>query len=271
MADDDAWDLHLHSRYSWDTAPAHDLVAVCEAAIRAGLRGIAITDHFDSEPGAGVCNRRPSGDFDLTAMVRDVAAARESRPELTILSGLEYGEPHLNTRQAEAVRRDHAPDIVLGAVHAIVHDGDLLPVEDVFPHEGIDSTLERYLDHVLLMVEEAPIDVLAHLEYPLRYLPAGSHRPEQHADRYRHIISAAAIRGISIEYNTKSAARMLDRLWPVIDDVRDVTFTIGSDAHSADLVGHRVHDAARMLAGHGFGICRCSPGRLCRHLSCRPT
>ena len=43
------YDLHTHSRYSFDgdKSPAGDIDEMARAAISAGLRGIAITDHCD--------------------------------------------------------------------------------------------------------------------------------------------------------------------------------------------------------------------------------
>ena len=43
------YDLHTHSRYSFDgdKTPAGEIDAMAKAAISAGLRGIAVTDHCD--------------------------------------------------------------------------------------------------------------------------------------------------------------------------------------------------------------------------------
>jgi histidinol-phosphatase (PHP family) len=269
MPDQDLWDLHLHSHYSWDTPNDHDLNAICTTALERGLRGVALTDHFDSHPGDGVTNRRTTGMFDIADMLLDVARAREAFPRLGILVGLEYGEPHLNTSQARTVRHDHPLDLVLGSVHAIVVDGELVPVEAALARQHVSTTMRRYLWHVLDMVEESPIDVLAHIEYPLRHPNEGGYQPERDAELYTQIFTTAAARGISVEYNTKSATPLLHQLWPIIAEVDDVTFTVGSDAHGTEIIGHGFDEATDLLARQGFSGCRRFTGRLCRHGGCQ--
>jgi len=268
VADDNRWDLHLHSSYSWDTAPGLDVTSVCAAAVRGGLRGLALTDHFDSVPDQGLANRRPTGVLDIARRSADIDAAREEYPDLTVLTGLEYGEPHLNPAQIKAVREEFPLDVVLGSVHAIVVGNELLPVEDVIARDPIDATMRSYLQQVLTMVEESPVDVLAHIEYPLRHGNIERYRPEMHTDLYTQIFSTAAARGISVEYNTKSNAPLLDQLWPIIDELDATTLTIGSDAHTAERIGHGVVEASRVLRRRGFGDCQHLPGRHCRHRNC---
>jgi histidinol-phosphatase (PHP family) len=269
MGEENRWDLHSHSGYSWDVVAGHDAAAMCAAALAAGLRGLAVTDHFDSVPQADVANRRRTGVFDITSLLADIAAAREAYPGLTVLAGLEYGEPQLNPGQIRALREEHSLDVILGSVHAIVVGNELLPVEDVLAREPVDAVMRCYLQQLLAMVEDSPIDVLAHLEYPLRYPSADGYRPEQHEDLYSQIVKTAARRGISVEYNTKSAPLLFDHIWPIIDGVAETTITIGADAHITEHIGRGVGEALTLLSERGFGACRQLSGRLCRRDHCR--
>ena len=62
------FDDHTHSRFSCDARDS--VLALCQAAIAAGLKGLAITDQFDTEPGD-----EGYGRYDLAAISRAIEEA----------------------------------------------------------------------------------------------------------------------------------------------------------------------------------------------------
>src|SRR5690348_13634559 len=110
-------DGHVHSEWSWDATHA-SMRATCQRAEELGLDGIAFTDHVDFGSWAVLASdlddyphleqfvTRPGqvGDavggmlqpppLDVDGYLRSIEECREAFPRLTILSGIEVGEPH---------------------------------------------------------------------------------------------------------------------------------------------------------------------------------
>lgn len=107
-------DGHVHSEWSWDSGsdPASPgrMVRTCEQAVRVGLPAIVFTEHLDLEdtwrvddgdmgPYAGALVgddgivHLPS--FDLDGYLESIDRCRSAFPGLRILTGVEFGQPHL--------------------------------------------------------------------------------------------------------------------------------------------------------------------------------
>ncbi|PZF81920.1 hypothetical protein C1I92_19025 [Jiangella anatolica] len=257
----------MHTSHSWDAAAAPALV--CAAAVRAGLTGVALTDHLDSAEIDGLEVRRPSGRIDLPGYLRDVEQVRALFPGLGVLSGVEVGEPHLIGAELAALRRRYPLDVVLGSVHAVVVRGALVPIESLLDDHGLDGTMERYLDEVLTMLHAAPpIDVVTHVAYPLRYAGRCDYDPRRHEKLYREIIARAGRLGVALELNLRGPSITTELLeWCAQDP--GIAVTLGGDAHTPDAVGSGLAPVAARLASLGFGPCSGHGGRICRHAACR--
>lgn len=245
------WDLHVHSNRSWDTPEDSTIARMAETARRAGLTGIAITDHFDCVPGGDIVVRRPGDQFDVVEHVRTVTEARAVVADVQLLVGLEYGEPHLAPRELERVRASAALDIVLGSVHAVIDRGELVDLEELVHAVAAPALVRRYLEDVLSLVENTAVDVLAHIELPYRYMPTQAHDPRFDLDLYARIFHTAAQRGIAVEYNTKSERNILPALEDVIRAEPDLQFTVGGDGHFPHLVGSAFDRARAYLESIG--------------------
>ena len=118
-------DTHVHSEFSWDTGGPRSVTAAgtmrrtCARAVRIGLPALVFTEHLDLTGW-----RASSEDFDeqvddlidadglMQPPVLDVAGyleaidrCRHDFPELRILTGIEFGQPHLDGHRGRSPPR----------------------------------------------------------------------------------------------------------------------------------------------------------------------
>jgi histidinol-phosphatase (PHP family) len=251
-------DLHLHSQFSWD-APRGDMEASCRRALELGLPAVAFTEHADFV-GGGYPDHRP---LDLAGYLEALERCRARFPSLRILSGVELGQPHRFPAEAAAVLAAGRLDRVLGSVHCIPRDGELMDVslEGLLTPELAPQLLRSYLAEVLALVEsDQRFEVLAHLDYPKRYWPHARVRycERDHEEEFRAVLRAAAARGLVLEVNTTRGMEPERGLcpgpvvlrWWVEEGGRTLSF--GSDAHDPERVASGFELAAQLAEGLGF-------------------
>ena len=241
------YDFHVHSCYSPDASAA--LSAMADAARRAGLSGVAFTEHVEWWPDDEACGyMQPQRYYaDLEAL-----QARYDGT-LQILAGLELGNPHEFVAEARALM-DVAPwDYVLGSLH---WPKGVPGWESVAFADGLEVAYQRYFRELVTLAEEGVYDVLAHLDLVRRdswgvsrqVLPIEPYRP-----LIRAALNAVVERGKGLEINTSGLAAGLDEPCPGLTILRwyrelgGEILVLGSDAHhSEDLAQH--FDRARSLA-----------------------
>lgn len=268
-------DNHAHSQWSWD-APGHaSMERACERAVALGLPSIAFTEHLDFEAwGAG--DRPPGGSADLRerfsgrldlAGYRDcLNRCRELFPGLRIRSGLEAGEPHLFAASLAAVLRSGEFERVLGSLHSVTEPGRMMDVGAALAErppgqpaaEHAAGVMRRYFAELVEVIEGSDVfEVLAHVDYPRRYWPAGIADYDEGAfePEYRAVFRALARSGRVLEFNTRSPLASVRLLtWWRAEGGTAVSF--GSDAHAPDRVAARFRAAMDIAASAGF-----QPGR----------
>ncbi len=131
-------DAHVHSEFSWDAAtdPAsEDLMRrMCARAERIGLPALVFTEHLDYEDQwfvdegdmgafAGTLVE-PNGrvslpPFDLDGYLDAIDRCRREFPGVRILTGVEFGQPHLWADAAASVLSRGAIDRVNGSLHML--------------------------------------------------------------------------------------------------------------------------------------------------------
>lgn len=245
-------DTHIHSIHSFD---GHDSIADIAAAARsAGFSYIAITDHFE-------CGKVDSPDQCEIERIRLSVrnATLENSSELRVLRGLELGQPQCAPEQAAALVNDNDYDYIIGSVHYI-NDG-----EDFywFDYKEVDASTvyDRYINDVLLVAQTCEFDSLAHLTYPLRYMilrDGAKLDISDFADVHDAIFEALVKRGKALEINTKLIGRAGGFFTPDADllkrfrELGGKYVTLGSDAHSASVVGGGIREGIELLRECGF-------------------
>ena len=165
-----AADYHVHSTCSPDGKMTMSQAA--EAALRAGLDEICITDHVDTIYW-GSNEPRDSFDWDAS-MTQYLEAVDKFGDKLSIKLGAELGEANLAFDRAEILLNSAKKlDFSIGSVHTCsekFHCLDLYFLEAGKSPDYYAAVIEDYLDSVLAIARWGRFSVLGHLTLPLRYL-----------------------------------------------------------------------------------------------------
>ena len=241
-----------------------------------GLPALAFTEHLDVtgwliEPEDLPDRLRPliSDDGVLTppllsaeGYLDSVARCRGKFPELRILTGVEYGQPHLDEAHARQVIDLDALDRVNGSLHTI-------PVTDepgaarsepstLYRRWPADQVVRTTLAEVPRMLAgSSEFTVFCHIEYAVRYWPKdreGPFDPKRFEGEVRQAMRAIAGSGRVLELNVGGPIRPWIAQWWAEEGGRAVTF--GSDAHTTDWLAGNFYEAMAMAEHFGF-----RPGR----------
>jgi histidinol-phosphatase (PHP family) len=267
-------DAHVHSEWSWDTGgPDSDaggrMRRTCERAVRIGLPALVLTEHLDVEDAWRVAgpddllphHRRLIDDdgyvrvppLRVDEYLEAVDRCRHAFPDLRILTGVEFGQPHLRGAAAARLLDLGALDRVNGSLHTLANGADRSEPNTLFRLWAPDRVLEAYLEEIPRMVAGSDaFAVVTHLDYAVRSWPsatAGPFDPKRFEEPFRTALRAIAASGRALELNTR-------RLWPWLpqwwseEGGRAVTF--GSDAHEPEELASWFPEAAAMAEHFGF-------------------
>ena len=266
-------DAHVHSEWSWDAGSDPSSVGamdrICERAGRIGLPAIVFTEHLDLEDswrvepgdigehgqqyvdGNGYVRLPP---FDVEGYLAAIDRCRHKHPELRILTGVEFGQPHLRENQAASLLRSGVIDRVNGSLHMLPFtDGNGTEPTTLYRHRPADEVMWAYLAEIPRMVAGSnAFAVFTHIDYAVRSWPvltAGPFDPHRFEEGFRSAMRAIAESDRALEMNTR-------RLWPWIsqwwaeEGGREVSF--GSDAHDAATLAANFPEAMAMVESFGF-------------------
>lgn len=273
-------DNHVHSQFSWDTGVDASMEETCRRAVQIGLPAVAFTEHVDftawgdrDQPALddrvvdGTSAARPAEivarervrPVDISGYLASIEKCRDLFPEVRILSGIEAGEPHHFSGSVAAVLEEGQFDRVLGSLHSIVHDGQLVYADRLLRSLSPEVVVRAYFAELLRLVEGSDaFEVLAHCDYPRRYWPsrqAGEYREADYEEEYRTAFRALATSDRVLELNTTSplASTTLMRWWY---EEGGGAVSFGSDAHVPLRVGSQFEVAVDIVEAAGF-----RPGR----------
>lgn len=245
-------DLHTHTQYSYDAEPGTVEDNVC-AAMERGISVLGITEHVD------FFRKAEHIIADVDAERRDILRCREQYGEqISILAGVEIGQPHANPEAARKFLSEHDFDYVIGSLHAMPNDLDLYFHE--YEKLDIDAVLREYFDEVEAMLAFGGFQILGHIDYPLRVMKLPDNHPTFAGcmDRVEPILQTLIERGIALESNAKSLLGWQKQVGPedfVLQRYREMggeLITVGSDSHSPATMGNGVEQALQRLKAMGF-------------------
>lgn len=257
------FDNHSHTQYSGDipAGEGNSVRELCLAAVEKGLKGIAVTDHFDID---GIRD----GFFpplDHASVARDIAEAKEEfKGRLQVLHGIELGQATHMPEESHEQLKSQPYDIVLGSVHAVRGIIDFADTDIAAMTVSEYTALwELYIKEVLDTIAWGNFDVLTHITYPKRYYLANNIADfpdikNKGREYFEPILKAVIDRGITLECNTSGLRQRMGECLPNRDLLafyyelggRDIT--IGSDAHKAADIGANFAEVAEMLRDIGF-------------------
>ncbi len=250
-------DMHVHTTNSPDAS-----LSECELSSRAsaaGLRGIGFVAHLDFHPD-DFC----TGFFNGDRYTASIEEARRLAPELTILRGVEVGEPHLYGRKALDAIGGKGYDFVTGALHWI--EGALILEPEAFRTTSVQALVERYYRTTLEMLSEPAFHVLAHLGLFRRGMAMAGLDPSFDETVFcpglvQDVLGRLIAHGVILELNTSGLRRKEHLTYPtvaVLELYRSLggsLVTLGSDTHGDPWVFYGLEEGRRMLTNAGFESC----------------
>jgi histidinol-phosphatase (PHP family) len=224
-------DLHVHSNLSADSSAS--LAIMCQSAIAKGIACIAFTEHCDLNP-----HDEDYAFFNPERFSNEIEQVREKfANQLTILKGIEFGEPHLYP-DGFAALRDQDYDIILGSIHMV---GDVFvgSREKILSQYTIEQLYNQYYTIMLWSAQFGGFDALAHFDFPKRYYQ------ETVTDLpiIEDILTLLVQSEIALEINTSSLRKGLVEPMPSVEILRKYAalggrrITLGSDAHKPEHIG----------------------------------
>ncbi|MFZ7089228.1 PHP domain-containing protein [Curtobacterium sp. RRHDQ10] len=271
-------DAHVHSEFSWDSGsdPASPgrMVRTCERAVRIGLPALVFTEHLDLEPqwrvdpgdmgehaeslvdDDGLVRLPP---FDLAGWLDAIERCRAAFPELHVMTGVEFGQPHLWDAQAADVLGSGMIDRVNGSLHMLpigldgASGGDRTEPVTLYRHHDPDAVMWAYLEEIPRMVAGSDrFAVFTHIDYAVRAWPTdavGPFDPRRFEEGFRGAMRALAASGRALEMNTRRLWSWVPEWWSE-EGGRAVSF--GSDAHVPEALAANFPEATAMLEHYGF-------------------
>jgi histidinol-phosphatase (PHP family) len=265
-------DSHVHSQWSWD-APAGSMEQTCQRAVDLGLPSVAFTEHVDFTPwnlpdgwnAPSDWQSLVDGDvlvppaLDLDGYLECLHRCRERFPDLHIASGIELSEPHWHANRSAQLLTQGGFDRVLASVHsaAAAAGEGCDEVSGTYRHRAPEAVVREYLAETTRLIEQFDdFEVLAHIDYPVRYWPADAapYEPRAFEDDYRTVLQALAAAGKALEVNTRVPLHPQIVRWWRQEGGDAITF--GSDAHDPTALARGFTEATAMAEACGF-----RPGR----------
>lgn len=216
-------------------ANRENIRAFLDEASRRGLKEIGFADHdyyWDQM------------NFPL---IREVA---EDYPDLAVRIGLEAEyRPHEEGR-IKRLLEQFPFDFVIGSVHEF--DGwifDILEEEPIHHQKDADEFYGRYFEVVTLAAKSGLFTTIGHFDL----IKVFGVRPGKDiltlADE---ALTTVAEHGLVLEVNTNGRYKPVQEFYPewrLIKEIgrRGIEFTLGSDAHCAEIVGRDVEEASQLL------------------------
>jgi histidinol-phosphatase (PHP family) len=244
-------DYHMHSIYSEDGVSTPE--EMCLQAVELGLPEIGFTEHWD----VGPYEKNPHF-FQPEPWYAEIEHLRTLfTGKLSILAGIEIAEPHLYPQAAKEVLARAPFDYVLGSVHFV--GPHFMFDEKYFRSNSADAVYGEYFTEVEIMLQTADLDILSHLDVPVRTAkPIFGYEVIRYEEQIRRILRLVIDRNIALDVNTAGLRKPSQNLMPDPLILRwyagmgGERLTLGSDAHTASQVGMDLNRALHAIRATGF-------------------
>ena len=255
-------DMHTHSDNSFDAKSTVD--ELCQAAVNRGLYALAVTDHCEAEY-IKMGENCEFGSFDrqIPQSVRDINSAREKyKGKLLVIRGLELGEPMHDPRQTAHALRYADFDFILASVHNLIGRDDFYYLD--YKTVDVNEILREYFDELAETAAFEHFDSLSHLTYPLRYIvEREGYYPDldPFSEQIDRIFRILIQNKKALEINVSGLFKPIGRTLPdeaLVRRFRELGgeyITIGTDAHSSDMVGKGIERGIAVAKAAGFKHC----------------
>lgn len=256
--------LHTHTRHSYDGAPESvaDRIAAAKAL---GLKFMAVTDHVEVNRyfPASYYGAEPSEQFTyhfsdtFAQSVAETEREQDRCRDLMLLCGVELGQITQAPEIAQALYADPRLDLVIASVHELGGMPDFYYLD--YSKLDIPALITQYFDEVLATAKTDCYDILAHITYPLRYIPCrGSYDITPHLPVIDEIFKVLIEKGKALELNGSGLRKTPQYTDPdpaLLRRYRELGgkfLTISTDAHATEFLGYRMDELEQMARDAGF-------------------
>jgi histidinol-phosphatase (PHP family) len=247
-------DYHMHLRDGREEI-AHDTWSVepfVEAARKAGVDEIGFTEHVyyfkQTRSLWTVPYQTERCVYDLEPYVEAIVQARERG--LPVKLGLEVDYVPGREDETRELLSPYPWDYLLGSIHYI--DGLGVDSEPrLLDAVGVEKAWTLYFDALGSAAGSGLFDSLSHPDLVKIF---GERAP---SFDYAPVADAIAVGGVAVEVSTAGLRKPVGELYPHPDFLaacrdRGVPVTLGSDAHSPDVVGRDFDRARKLLQTAGY-------------------
>lgn len=239
------FDSHVHSKFSQDSKES-----IINIINNSKKLGVIITDHMD-------INVSPRFVFNTDEFYKEYSKFRNDK----LLLGIEIGLTKDTEKECLRISEEKPYDFILGSIH-FVDDYDLY-YPDIYKIYKREELYRLYLNTILVCINKNPyIDALAHIDYICRYSAYSDKeiRYSEFKDIFDKIILSLLGNNIILELNTRrlndiDAYNSLKEIFKRYKELGGQFVTIGSDAHSSELIGSNFLSAVNMLKDLNLKTC----------------
>jgi histidinol-phosphatase (PHP family) len=231
----------VHSTFSIDGRST--ISDICQSALRSGLEEIGFAEHMDfetEEPGYGFLNyQRYCSAID--------EARKEFRGRLTVRKGVEvdYQSKHLETITQWLKGKEF--DFTIGSVHFV--NGKPIDLGNI-DEETLRSLYPSYCREVILSIRSGLFEVVGHFDLISSFCQI----PRDAKGRYvPNVLGALVDSKVHLEVNSRGFREGRNDTVPGRGILRDFfkvggrRVSVGSDAHSAELVGSGIKESLALI------------------------
>jgi histidinol-phosphatase (PHP family) len=246
-------DYHIHSRLC--RHGDGEIYQYVESAIQKGLTEIGFSEHIPVPDLDDPTGRMVIDDWEV--YVRDVFAAKETYPEITIRFAIEADYLPGHQPFIEQFLRSYPFDYVIGSVH-FIDDWDFsnMALRRRLEEFGAAALYRRYYKLIAEAAASGVYDIIGHFDLPKRL---GVDMPESLTDVRDRALSAVQEHHLTMEVNT-SGLRKAREIYPAPEILAKafalgIPITLGSDAHRPDDVAADFEETIVRLKRIGYSVC----------------
>lgn len=244
---------HVHSRWS---DGANSLRELLEAAPKAGLAEVGVSDHFVLRPDG----RRVSWSMDVDRLADYVAEVQslqaQATPDVPLRLGLEADFFPEQEKALREILASYPFDYLIGAVHYV--DGFLVDADPdswkgLSPQE-VNAVWRGYWDRVAGLARSGLYDCVAHLDLPKIFCC----RPTADlTEEIQAALDAIAAAGLAVEVNTAGWHRPCQEAYPSQELLqgcqrRSIPALVNADAHAISQLNRDLDRGAEWLRRAGY-------------------
>ncbi len=168
---------------------------------------------------------------------------------------MELGEPHWHQAQAAELLESSGAERILASLHSApaAGGGGCTEISACFASQPPGDVVRACLAETQRLIEQFPrFQVLAHIDYPVRYWPAGAtpYDPHDFEAEYRQVLRLLAAAGKALEVNTRVPLRPEILAWWRQEGGQAITFA--SDAHKPEALARGFREATAIARAAGF-------------------